>query len=327
MSIQIETLDAGWLDEAAVRFIHHYKRLRRTLRVLPSTLEDHAAVTDRLRNMTGRSLAAISDGRLVGYMAWWVVDRFRGSGRLGAYVPEWAHCASPGHKAAVYGALYRAAATIWTEAGCGVHAITLLADDEEAREVWSWNGFGLAVVDAVRETAPLAGATTDLAVRQATVKDAALLSELDAEHVVHYTAAPIYMAPPKGDSSSLFEEFIARPKNSVWLALDDAVPAGFMRFTGYDFDAVAALESDSAAFCNGAYVRPAFRGRGAGKVMLQAALAHYASLGLGALYTNFESFNPEAASFWPRYFTPACLSMMRVPEVLPEVSAAGRIRA
>jgi hypothetical protein len=32
---------------------------------------------------------------------------------------------------------------------------------------------------------------------------------------------------------------------------------------------------------------------------------------------NFESFNPEAATFWMRYFEPVGLSVMRVPENLP----------
>ena len=84
-------------------------------------------------------------------------------------------------------------------------------------------------------------------------------------------------------------------------------------------------ESDTAAFCNGAYVRAAHRGQRAGKTMLQAALEHYERLGLNALYTNFEAFNPEAACFWPRYFRPVCLSLMRVPEVLPVISDSDRI--
>ena len=59
--------------------------------------------------------------------------------------------------------------------------------------------------------------------------------------------------------------------------------------------------------------------------MLQVALEHYTALKLDALYTNFEAFNPEAAGFWPRYFRPVCLSLMRVPEVLPVISNSAQI--
>jgi GNAT superfamily N-acetyltransferase len=270
--------------------------------------------------MGNRCLLAVEDGRLAGYLAWWEIDGFRGSGRRGAYVPEWAHGALQGRRAAIYRALYRAASAEWAVDGCTVHAITLLAHDQEAREAWFWNGFGLAVVDGARALTPLEPApASSLTVRLATPADAEALSMLDAEHVGHYAAAPVFMAQPSIDSPAAFGEFVQRPKNSVWLALDGRVAAGFMRFSGYDFDAVAALQCDSAAFCNGAYVRRDYRGRGAGAAMLQAAITHYSGLNLRGLFTNFESFNPEAASFWPRYFGLVCLSLMRVPEVLPAI--------
>jgi GNAT superfamily N-acetyltransferase len=289
---------------------------------LPDALENPTLVADRLGNLADRVLVALDGGRVAGYLGWWVVDNFRRSRRRGAYVPEWAHAALPGLKDELYRALYRAASIEWTAAGCGVHAITLLAGDAEAKEAWFWNGFGLAVVDAVRPAEPLDPAPqTTLTIRRASADDAGALAELDAEHVRHYAAAPVYMALPQAEEADAFREFIRLPKNSVWIARDGETPAGFMRFTGYDFDAVAALESDSAAFCNAAYLRPAYRGRRAGAALLHAALAHYADLGLTGVYPNFESFNPEAAGFWPRYFRPAFLSLMRVPEVLDGISA------
>jgi hypothetical protein len=48
--------------------------------------------------------------------------------------------------------------------------------------------------------------------------------------------------------------------------------------------------------------------------LLDAALRDYASQGFTCCAVNFESFNPEAVSFWMRYFEPVCLSVLRVPE-------------
>jgi GNAT superfamily N-acetyltransferase len=313
----ITVLQPEHYPDAAALFAANYAQLSARIPELPARSADPAATIERLGWMTGRALAALEEDRLAGYLAWWQSADFRRSGRRGAYVPEWGHGTLPERRTEIYRALYRAAATEWAAAGNAVHAISILAHDDAARETWFWNGFGLAVVDAARPVAPLdPPVSTPLTIRRATANDAEAISALDAEHVRHYAAPPVFMAPAKADDPAFFRDFISRPKNSIWLALADDEPAGFMRFNGEEFDGVAMLESDSAAFCDGLYVRPAYRGRRAAPAMLQAALEHYASLGLAALYTNFESFNPEAAAFWPRHFRPVCYSLMRMPEVV-----------
>jgi hypothetical protein len=66
-----------------------------------------------------------------------------------------------------------------------------------------------------------------------------------------------------------------------------------------------------------------YRGRKAAVALLDAALRDYADRGLTCCAVNFESFNPEAASFWMKYFDPVGLSVMRVPESSPESRARG----
>lgn len=316
--LTIEPLRPDHFGAAAALFAANYAGLRAEVPAVPARSADPAATVERLGWMAGRALGALDeDGRPAGYLAWWQSDNFRRSGRRGAYVPEWGHGAQPERRAEIYRSLYRAAATEWAAAGNAVHAISILAHDDATRELWFWNGFGLAVVDAARPVTTLdTDVATMLAVRRATADDAEAISALDAEHVRHYAAAPVFMATGGADGPDFYRDFIGKPKNSVWLALADGEPAGFMRFNGEEFDAVAILASDEAAFCDGLYVRAAHRGRRAAPAMLKAALDHYARLGLAALYTNFESFNPEAAAFWPRYFRPVCYSLMRTPEVM-----------
>lgn len=65
---------------------------------------------------------------------------------------------------------------------------------------------------------------------------------------------------------------------------------------------------------SGAYVLPAYRGRRVAVALLDAALRNYQACGMRLCAVNFESFNPEAAPFWMKYFEPVCLSVVRVPE-------------
>ncbi len=311
------------LAEAAALFVEELARLRRAVPALSDRLTDPHAVSERIRRIMAAcgGVMALEDGVLVGYLGWWLAQDFRGAGHRAAYCPEWAHAANGPRKAEIYRALYRAAAAQWAAGGCEVHAITLLAHDPVAERAWFWNGFGLLVVDAVRPARGLDRSPAErgtLQFRAATAKDAAALAELDAEHCLHYGQPPIFMAPRRGETAAGWAEFLGRPRNGVWLACDEAGPAGFMRFDGYEFDGAAVVASETTVKINGAYVRPSCRGRGAAAGMLDAALKDYAGRGFTACAVDFESFNPEAAAFWPRYFEPVCLSLMRVPETTPQ---------
>ena len=217
---------------------------------------------------------AVENEGLAGYLSWWVVDRFRGSPRRGAYVPEWAHGALPGREARAYRALYRAAATEWTATGCRVHAITLLANDDEARDAWFWNGFGLAVVDAPGSTAALETGGSGFRVRRPPSR-AEMLSELDAEHVRHYAGRRYSWRhhtrtrPTSSPSSS-------RAKNSVWLAVEGTdLPASCVSaamISSGRRPPVGLGRFLQRRLCAGAY-----RGQRAGIAMLHSALGHYAA--------------------------------------------------
>jgi GNAT superfamily N-acetyltransferase len=310
-----------YLSAAADLFVRNFSNLRKAVPALPATLEDAALIAGKINGLLKAcpGFIALENGRLVGYLTWLVANHFRNTDRRGAYCPEWAHAAATEYQSAAYRALYRAAAAQWAAQGCQVHAITLLANEQEAVQTWFWNGFGMLVVDAVRPLQPLAQTprTSALSVRQAETADAADLEMLDAEHCRYYTESPIFMPLPKSASAEEFRQFLAQPKNSVWLALDGNQPVGFLRLDGTELDCADAVVSAQTIRINGAFVRPAFRGRGANSAMLDAALRHHADLDMTCCAVDFEAFNPDAAAFWLRHFQPVCLSMMRTPESVP----------
>lgn len=328
--MQILPFDPAYLPDAAACFVANLTQLRAAVPALSDRLTDPRAVQERLAAIMAANggLMALDDGALVGFLGWWLVEDFRGAERKVAYCPEWAHGATDGRKAAVYRALYRAAAETWAAAGCQAHAITLLAHDRAALETWFWNGFGLLVVDAVRPMCGLYRNPADcgaLQLRAAMADDAPALVELDAAHCQHYGAAPIFMALRQGETADDWASFLARPCNRVWLALDGAAPVGFMRFDGHEFDGAAVVVSESAIKISGAYVAPAYRGRSAATGLLDAGLRDYASQGFATCAVDFESFNPEAAAFWPRTFQPVCFSLYRVPEATVGTGAPPRV--
>jgi GNAT superfamily N-acetyltransferase len=315
--MEISSLRREYIPQAATLFVAGCKKQRLATPSLSDRLEDVEPVAAMLDHLLDScpGIAVLEDGRLVGYMGWYIVDHFRGTDRKGAYCPEWGHSSVEEAKPGIYRAMYRAAASQWAAAGCQVHAVTLFAQDRTAEQVWFWNGFGLTVVDGVRPMRSLdRPCSTTVSIRKATQADAPILAILDAEHCRHYGTSPVFMPPPHNNDAAEFAEFLSRPQNSVWLAMDGEVPVGFIRYDGYDSDGVEIMASEAAVYITGAYVRPAYRGRKVGAALLDAALRDYASRGFTCCAVNFESFNPEAASFWMRYFEPVCLSVLRVPE-------------
>jgi GNAT superfamily N-acetyltransferase len=302
------------IPEAAALFVQNFRRLRQKLPIVPDRLDNPAVVAEHLSYLLDSAVAAMDGGILVGYLGWFVVDRFRESERLGAYVPEWGHVAADGQKLAIYRALYRTASTRWADEGCRVHAVTILADDHEAEKSWFWSGFGMTVVDAVRTmdaTGILAG--DDFTVRQATPDDTEMLAVLDAEHWQHYSQPPVFMARQQPNDAATLVQFLNNPDNRIWLALCGSDPIGFMRFEGRGCE-LPILSAESTVAITGAYTRPAYRGRRAAGALLAAGLRDYADQGYQRCAVDFESFNPEAAAFWMKYFDPVCLSLLRVPE-------------
>jgi ribosomal protein S18 acetylase RimI-like enzyme len=307
------------IPEAAALFVQNFRQLRQQLPILPDVMEDADCVAKKLMHLLDASpgVAALEGGKLAGYLGWYWVDQFRGTDRKAAYCPEWGHGTMGGSRSAIYRALYRAAAAQWAAAGCQTHALTLLAHDRDAEKTWFWNGFGLTVVDAIRALAPLdvvlpAGFT----IRKAVLDDVDTLVMLEAEHWQHYSQSPVFMANQDNDDAAGLTALLSNPDNGVWIAWQDGEPAAYMRFEGKSFGAADVVHAATTTAITGAYTRPHYRGRRVAVALLDAALRDYAERGFERCSVDFESFNPEAAAFWMKYFEPVCLSLVRVPESL-----------
>lgn len=321
--MEIAPLTRDHLDAAAALFTAHYRRLRQSVPSLPPRMESPAAVAEMLEGLVAGPgcSGAFEDGRLVGYLGGWTFDGFRGTPRRAAYCPEWAHAVLPDLPATavrrIYWALYRSLSAGWFADGVQVHAISLLGDDLAAREAWFWNGFGLHVLDAVRPLAPIEATMPEgYRLRKAGLEDAQTLAVLEAEHWAHYAQAPVFMVSNFASTAEECAALIQDPVASFWLAFSEAdgEPAGYLRFESRIDGGADILVDEDTVGATAAYVRPAHRGRRLAPALLDAALRDYAARGFQRCAVDFESFNPEAASFWPKYFQTVAYSMIRVPE-------------
>ncbi len=313
-----------FLSQAAGLFVANFRKQRQATPILPEALENPLRVAGMLNELflSCPGVAAIENGQLLGFMGWYIVEHFREADITGAYCPIWGHGVSGDATGAtaVYRSMYRTASAYWATRGCGVHAISLLANDHQAEKTWFWNGFGLTVVDAIRPIQPLNVQPGDsLVVRKAASQDVEMVARLDIEHWRQYSEAPIFMATPGPDSPEAIRAFIDDPNNTIWLCEIKDELAGMMRFEGRGHGATEIVQSETSIAISGAYTRPQFRGKGAAVAILDAALRYYGERGFERCSVDFESFNPEAANFWMKYFEPVSFSLTRHPEALQQV--------
>jgi len=319
--MEITTFKKDYLPDMAALFVQNFKNLRLIVPILPDRMEDTDCVVSRLEGLADvcPGVVALEGGNLLGYMGWFLVDHFRGTGRKCAFCTEWAHGAVEEAKPEIYRAMYRVAAAYWADSGCHVHGLTLVAHDFQAEKVWFWHGFGMAVVDAIRSTQPLeTELPTDVCVRKATLNDVEALWEMEVEHWRHYLQPPVLMEAYQPADPTTLAHFLSEPQNSIWLAMDGDTYMGYLRFEANHSDSAAIVVAPDGIANTGAYVRPQYRGRRVAAAILDAVLRDYANRGFKRCSVDFESFNPEAASFWLKYFDPVCFSLLRVPERQPQ---------
>jgi GNAT superfamily N-acetyltransferase len=262
-------------------------------------------------------VAAIRDGGLAGYLGGIRLAEFKGKDK-GVYCPEWGHSVgySPGlDRRMVYSAMYEAIGDLWVREARLNHAITIMAHDREALDVWVWNGFGMLAVDVIRGLHPVETAGSSdpaVRVRAATLDDVPRLLPAFQEHELYYNRPPIWLpkAPLAGDGELVAD--ISNPEVKIWMAEDpDGCVLGVLKSQSSKGDACHIVWDEGSVACSGAYVLPDARRRGIGALLLAAAVNWARALGLKRMSLDFEAANIYGRAFWLRHFTPVCYSVLR----------------
>jgi ribosomal protein S18 acetylase RimI-like enzyme len=250
----------------------------------------------------GLGVAALEEERLVGYLLCWgpFQNAFRSTDAVGVWSPVHANAAIPENRAAVYAALYRAAAGKWARAGAASHGIGLYAWDAEAQALFFRHGFGMRTADGIREMDELSAPVPEGFTFRRLAPDECLLAlplvrMLDA----HMAESPTFMARPS-ETQAAFLEGAARPETRYYTA-----------FRGGQIAAYIKIEREGETFITGepdyihitgAYCLPEYRGAFVVQNLINCAVRELRAAGYARLGVDFESINPAAHRFWGKYF-------------------------
>jgi GNAT superfamily N-acetyltransferase len=249
-------------------------------------------------------------------------------GQHAVYSPEWANAAPLDESRSVYEALYTAWSAAWVSRGAVAHLVSLLAADRDMLPAWQWLGFGMLVLDGLRDLSPLpVPPSPHLQIRQVlphaqgafSESDLALLARFDRALLDHLLAAPCFW-PHEVEEASSFSgpAWLSAPGNALWFAYQGDEPLGYLGITPSSQDACTIIRDPGTASIVKAYTLPSARGSGVGAALLDHALLWARGQGFQRCSVDFESANLPACRFWMRWFDPVVYSLMRVVLVTSE---------
>ena len=308
----ITPLTEDHLADAAHIVSRRYGALRETAPCLPARYGETEVLMPMLVELlnAGPGVAAVVEGKLVGFLAGFPIPGFRG---LPAVIsPEygngvWLESGDPGY---IWDAMYTALAPHWVADGRTVHLVVSFADDATGIETWHMLGFGKAGADAVRGLDPVVSPANDIEIRRAGAEDVEAYRRLEMNLTDHLGATPTYLAGHEPDTLSECLDLLENPGYAAWLASRGGQVIGYL-LQGPVGGNARILRDAGTSSITGAYTDPAARGTGVATALLNRALTWARERGYVRCAVDFETMNPQARRFWLRHFTPITYALER----------------
>lgn len=311
--MEIIKFDENHLESVSVLFTRNYMKLREKQTILPEKYTNKETIFELLHGLYTKStgFVAIDNNDVIGYLIGIPIQNFKGS-QKGIYCPEWAHTVISKDKAKVYQKLYDIAAGTWVENGYLNHAISILAHDDETMNILSWNGFGVHVVDAVRDLNLLSGKiNNDIEIRKYKKEDIGEVLDLFLEYKRYMASSPIFLPFLHVETAEDVNQWLEDSNNTIWLAIHKEKIISMMEVS-YKKSNDAQILADSDTVSIGiTYTKYQFRGIGITKALLHSAISEASLNGYKRCAVVFESQNSYGRSFWLKYFKPVCFSLVR----------------
>jgi GNAT superfamily N-acetyltransferase len=275
MTFVMVDLEDQHLQDAASLAVDRYRALQQQVPNLPARYEDVDVLLPMLQDLCGQApgVAALQGGRLVGYMAAWALDDFRGQRAI--LSPEWGNGADLPQSRRIYEEMYARVSAAWVTEGRRTHLLCQLPHDRAALEGWFWLGFGMIAADGVRDLSPAQGPAAEIDIRRAGPQDIETFLALGDALNRHLAAA------------------------------------GFMKQGPASTEACTIIRDEGTSSIVGAYTREDARSQGVGVALLNRVVQWASEQRYARCAVDFEPMNVLAARFWMRHFRPVSYALVR----------------
>lgn len=323
MALAILPLEKQHLDDAAALWIARYNLERRALPGLAEAALHPRRVADVLAQALAhpetRGLGAFQGGQLLGFLlgepsfvaptsaeAIWSRPR---AARI-----RYAWNAAPGRES-LLPELYGALAARWVARGIFAH-YALVPAQRESLEAFSWVGFGVDVVRALREVAPIprVALRPDIDLKQVgpeALDDLLVMADEMDQHLAASPSFSPYLPETRSGFRQLYARLLGEPGTALFFALQQERPVGFaLLHPASPQDAELGPE---CAYLHRCFASPSMRGTGVGLALVDRVMGYARLKGYTRCALSWRPSNLLADRFWRRCgFIPYQLRMLRV---------------
>lgn len=305
--MEIVDFETKHIEEAELIAMCNYQEERERVPILPS-LNEVPDLKEFADNNLG--VAAFEQGKMVGFLCCYKPwDNAFNSKAIGTFSPIHGHGAVKENRDKIYKKMYEAAAKKWVEEKIAYHAIALYGHDVMTLNAMFTYGFGHRCVDGIR---PMVGLEDDCSeavnfevLSKEQVKD---IRELRRKLSQHFGNSPCFMYT----SDEQFEKWLSKAEDRdtrLFVARDGKKPIAFLEISDSAENFITEVSS-MKNIC-GAFCLPEYRGKNIFQGLLNYVILQLKSEGYKRLGVDYESINPTANSFWPKYFKSYTKSVVR----------------
>jgi GNAT superfamily N-acetyltransferase len=324
MSYSVVPFREEHIQDAAALFVDAYRVQRGETPSLPPRHEETTTIAPMLQRLVAGApgIAAIRDGKLVGYVLGMLLESFRGQRSM--YSPEWAHALASGEQGVVFQEMYAQIARRWVANGSLKHLFTALANDSTTLTALHWLGFGLMGVDAIRDVTPIAVRNASVTLRRADASDVALAAQFSQALARYSAQAPIFLAYTKRRGEEHHRQWLSEHDHALWLAFKQQHAAACIGFEPSNPEAAYVISDTATISITRAFTIESERASGIGTALLGRGLEWARDAGFERCAVDFEPQNILGARFWLRHFQPVCFSLER--HIDPSITWAHELR-
>lgn len=228
----------------------------------------------------------------------------------GTFTPVHAHGCIRENREKIYQLMYQKMADMLVKDGVLYHGIALYENDRDAIKSYFHNGFGHRCADAIRRMGAISGVkpVNGIEYEEIAACEAKYIRGLRRELTNHMGESCCFMYM----TSDEFEDWVkGREINGsrIFVAKKEEKPIAFLEISDVGESFIAGLPK-MKNIC-GAFCLPEYRGQMVVQNLLNYVIEILQQEDYEYLGVDYESFNPTAYHFWPKYFEPYTCSVTR----------------